>query len=282
MPSRLQRLRPWLALLAAAGVAGVLLPPAATAAGRYVFAQALQFAVLAVAAPALLVIGAPWRLRASVRRSSAGPAGAGAGAGVEGRPAGLSRAGLSLADQVAIARSHRPGVLRAWAVLVGYLAVVVIWRLPVVVNALARNPALALAEAATLIVAGCALWLELVESPPMLPRISRPQRAAFAALPMWSIWALAYIMGFSRGAWFAAYAHQPGHGLGTAADQQIAAAILWAVPAVCFVPVVFTAMMSWLRDSADPDAELREVPAARGEGQPAAPRPPRGWRMPST
>lgn len=247
-------LRPWLALLAAIGVVGVLLPPVATAAGRYVFAQALQFVVLAVAGPALLVTGAPWRIRR----------------------------GRSLADRVAMARSHHRRTARAWIFLACFIALVIGWRLPVVVNTLVRHPLLVIAEAVTLFAAGCALWLELVESPPLLPTISRPQRAAFAALPMWTIWTLAYIMGFSRGVWFTSLAHQPGHGLGTVADQQIAAAILWAVPAVCFVPAVYVSLLSWLRDSSDPDAELRGADTARCEGRPGTLRPPRGWRAPSS
>jgi cytochrome c oxidase assembly factor CtaG len=247
---RLTRLRPWLALVAVVLLMLVLVPPAGTAAARYAFAQALQFAVLAVVVPALLVVGAPWR--------------------IYGRS-------VQIAERIAIARSHRPGTVRAWAWLAGFVAAVVVWRLPVVVNTLARHPALVAAEAVTLIGAGCGLWLELVDSPPLLPRISRPQRALFAALPMWSIWALAYVMGFSRGAWFTAFAHQGGSGLGTAADQQIATAILWAVPALCFAPLVFVSAFRWLRDSSDPDAELREVSAA---SQPGSLRPPRGWRMP--
>jgi cytochrome c oxidase assembly factor CtaG len=186
---------------------------------------------------------------------------------------------VALVDRIAMARSHRRGTLRAWACLVGFIAAVIAWRLPVAVNALASHPILTVAEAVILVAAGCGLWLELVESPPMLPGISRPLRAAFAALAMWSIWALAYIMGFSRGAWFTAFAHGSGHGLGTVAEQQIAAGILWAVPALCFVPVVFVSWITWLRDSSDADAELRDVPSADGQTPPL--RPPRGWRMPS-
>ncbi len=133
----------------------------------------------------------------------------------------------------------------------------------------------------TLVGAGCALWLELVESPPLLPRISRPQRALFAALPMWALWASAYIMGFSGTAWFTALTHPPGRGLGTVADQEIAAGLLWAIPGLFFVPVVYVALITWLRDSADPDDELRAVAGARGETGAAGPRPPRGWRLPS-
>jgi len=249
--TRFQRLRPWLTLAGVVLAVGVVLPPGETQARRYVLAQAVQFAVLAVAAPALIVLGAPWQLLRGV-----------------------------LVDRIAIARSHRPGTARAWGCLVGFIAVAAAWRLPIAVNALARHPILVLAQAISLIAAGCALWLELVESPPLLPRVSRPLRAAFATLPMWTIWAIAYIMAFSHATWFAAYAHH-GHGLGTVADQEIAAGLLWAIPGLCFGPVVFVSLISWLRDSSDPDAELREASDARDKREPGAPRPPRGWRLPS-
>lgn len=260
MSKQVRRLRPWLALIGAVLALAAVIPPAGTAATHYVFAQAVQFAVLAIVAPALIVIGAPWRRLASAC----------------GRP--------GLADQVAARRSHSSGTARSWAVLAAYLVIALGWRLPTAVNALVRVPVLTAAEAVTLIAVGCALWLELVESPPLLPRISRPLRAAFAALPMWALWASAYIMGFSGGTWFTALSRAGAHGLGTVADQEIATAILWAVPALAFVPVVYFALIGWLRDSADPDQELRSeqaAPPAASHGQPPL-RPPRGWRLPSS
>jgi len=236
------RLRPWLAVAGAVLAVGVLVPPVGTEARRYVFAQAAQFAVLAVVVPALIVLGAPWR---------------------------FGTAGSRLAR--AWSRAPAPFPRASIAILLGFIAIALAWRLPACVNALVRYPALTVAEAVTLIGAGCALWLELVESPPLRPRISRPLRAAFAALPMWSIWASAYVMGFSRATWFTALARRGG--LSTVADQQIAAALLFAIAGLAFVPVVCVSLITWLRDTARPGDELR---AATG---PAAPRPPRGWRQ---
>lgn len=251
--SRLERWhwRPWLGALGGVLALVVLLPPVGAEARRYVFAQAVQFAVLATAVPALVVLGAPWRLGGGHLRG------------------------------VAVARSHRrPSVVRCGVILVGFLALAIFWRLPLAVNALVTRPVLTLVEALTLLAVGVALWLELVESPPLLPRITRPLRAAFAAVPMWTIWATAYIMGFSHATWFTALGHRPGGGLGVVADQEIAAIVLWAIPGLFFIPVVYFSLITWLRDTADPDDELREVPTATGEAKPRAPRPPRGWRLP--
>jgi cytochrome c oxidase assembly factor CtaG len=246
------------ALLGAAVVCtlGVLLPPAGTAVARQAWVEAVQYSVLAMVGPALLVLSAPWRLLA---RSDP--------------------AGTSLADRLVRSRSRRGRGLAPWGFLVAFVVAAIVWRLPPVVDALARHPVLVLAELATLFPAGCGLWLELVTSPPLLPRITRPQRAVFAAVAMWTIWVLAYIMGFSH-AWFAAYAHATGSGPSPADDEQVAAGILWAVPALCFTPVVFSSMLGWLNDSADPDEELRSVTAAGHDAAPGqlTPPPPRGWR----
>jgi cytochrome c oxidase assembly factor CtaG len=258
MLSRLSRRKTWLAVAAAVLVLLSLIPPAGIYARRYVFAESLQFTVFATVVPALLVLSAPWRLLFPRRFS--GP-----------RADGGGRAG----------RTARPrddsGFLRGAVVLLAFIAVVIAWRLPVTVDALATQPGLAVAEMVTLVAAGGALWLELVESPPLLPRLPRPLRAAFAALAMWTIWILAYILGFSHVAWFPAYVH-PG-ALSPVSDQEIATGIMWAVPALCFFPVVYVTVLTWLRDSEDPDEALRAIVQAQ-PGQPKSgrwPRPPRGW-----
>ena len=248
------RLRPWLAVVAAVLAVGVLVPPGGTEAGQYVFAQAVQFAVLAVVVPALIVLGTPW-------------------------PSGLA------ARLVARTGSWGSSPRVSTAILVGYIAVALAWRLPVAVNALVKYPALTAVEAITLVVVGCALWLKLVDSPPLRPGISRPLRALFAALPMWAIWASAYVMGFSRATWFTALAHRGG--LSTVADQQIAAALEFAIAGLSFVPVVYVSLITWLRDSADAgDEPLASAGGADAPGRapvvpagPVVPRPPRGWRQ---
>ncbi len=264
MPAWLARVRPWLAVAALVLIVGMLLPPLGSYAREYEFVESLQFAVFAVAAPALLMLGAPWRFLGLSRRLGRD----------SGRPPGL-------ADR--LARSRGTGAGRAIVALVAFIVLAIAWRLPATGNALARDPGVAVAEMVTLIAGGSGVWLELVESPPLLPRLSRPQRAAMAAVAMWTIWVLAYIMGMSNAAWFVAYSHAAGHGLSTAADQQVAVAILWAVPALCFAPVIYGVLMAWLRDSQDPDEELRSAGDADSAhtGVSGWPRPPRGWQSPS-
>ena len=245
MPNPFGRARFWPGIAAVILITMMLLPPAAGYARQYAFAQALQFVIFAVAGPALLVLGTPRRTRSPDRLS-----------GSSGRP-------------------HRPGA-RATIALAAFIAAAITWRLPATVNALARDPALAAAEMITLLAAGTGIWLELtgtLEGPGQLPH---PARAAMAAAAMWTIWVLAYLTGMSGASWFAAYHHGAPGGLGAAADQQIAVAILWAVPALCFLPVLYVTVFAWLGAS----AAGNERPAASGSTPAGWPRPPRGWRSP--
>jgi cytochrome c oxidase assembly factor CtaG len=246
--------RPWLAAVALILALVFLLPPVGTLARRYVSVESLQFVMFAVAIPALFVLGAPWR---PLRLGGAG------------RPVRESRPDRRVS-----------GFRRGAATLLAFIAAAIVWRLPVSVDALATVPGLAVAELVTLGGVGSALWLELVESPPLLPGLSRPLRAFFAALAMWSIWILAYILGFSQVAWFSAYSQS---GVSAVADQEIATGIMWAVPALCFAPVVFVAALTWLKDTEDPDQGLRALVSAEHPPRSGRwPRPPRGWDTHST
>ena len=245
----LARSRSWLAAAGAALlVAGLAIESLAR---RYVVAESAQFVVLAMAAPALIVLGAPWR---ALRLS--GPV-----------------------DRLAAARRRQTSFARAGAFLAAFIAVTVAWRLPPVMDALASHPALVVAELITLMAAGTGLWLELVSSPPLSPRLPRPHRAAVAALAMWSTWAVAYVLGLSNHPVFHGY-DPAGSVLSAVADQQITVALVWAVSAFCFVPVVFVALLTWLSASDNPDEELqrlardeRQHPVVRGWGRPARGRP---------
>ncbi len=247
MPTLLARARFWPGIAAVILIASVLLPPAAGYARQYAFAQALQFVIFAVAGPALLVLAIPWRTR----------------------PPRLPGTGRPL----------RPAA-RAAIRLAAFIALAITWRVPITVNALARHPALAAAEMITLLAAGTGIWAELTGPRPAPRQLARPARAAMAAAAMWTIWILAYLTGMSGTSWFAAYHHGAPGGLGAAADQQIAAAILWAVPALCFLPVLYVTVIAWLGGSTSPAGN--QHPAASVGAPGSWPRPPRGWRSPDT
>jgi cytochrome c oxidase assembly factor CtaG len=243
------RPRPWLAAAGAALiVAGLAIEGLAR---RYVVAESAQFVLFAIVAPALVVLGAPWRPL---------------------RPSGAL-------DRLAATRRQQTSFLRAAAFLVVFIGVSAAWRLPPVVDALARHPLLVVPELITLLAAGIVLWLELVPSPPLAPRLPKPHRAAIAALAMWSTWVAAYVLGMSDHAVFHGY-DPVGGALSAVADQEITVALVWAVSGCCFIPVVFVTLLTWLSGGDNPDEELqrlardeRQRPVVRGWGHPARGRP---------
>ena len=246
--------------LAVAGVALIVAALGVTRlAHRYVVAESAQFVVFAMAAPALIVLGAPWRLLRLSRPTGPEP----------------GQTGTAPLDRLAAARRHKTSFPRAAGFLAVFIAADVAWRLPPVVDALARYPVLVAVELVTLLAAGIGLWLELVDSPPLAPRLPSPHRATIAALAMWSTWAVSYALGFANHAVFHGY-DGPGSALSAVADQQITVALVWAVSACCFVPVIFVTMLRWLSPGDNPDEELqrmarddRQLPVVRGWGRPA-------------
>jgi len=228
-----------------------LIPPLTSWAHRHEFVEALQFAFFAVVIPALVVVGSPWQLVGLASRA----------------PQRLDDDGNPLPpvespgpiDRLAQGRRRHSEALRTLSFFGLYLAGAIIWRTPLAVNALARHPWLVGAEAVTLLVAGIGLWLELVESPPLVPRLSRPCRVALAAVSMWTIWVLAYLVGLSHASWYHAYPHHPGSGFSLSADQQLTTGLMWFVSACAFVPVVYWNLIRWLQSEEDPDEELHHL-----------------------
>jgi cytochrome c oxidase assembly factor CtaG len=243
--------RPVLLALGVLFLVAWLIPPLASWARRYEFVEALQFAFFAVAVPALAVTGSPWSLLGLASRTPQR-------LDDDGNPLPPSEA-LRPVDRLAKGRRRHPEVLRSVFFAGLFLAGAIIWRTPLTVNGLARHPWLVVVEAATLLAAGVGLWLELVESPPLTPRLSRPSRMALAAISMWTIWVLAYLVGLSQGSWYHAYSHHPGTGFSLSADQQLTTGMLWFVSACAFIPVVYWNLIRWLQSEEDPDEELHHL-----------------------
>jgi hypothetical protein len=240
---------PWLAAGGIALIVVCLVPPLSVLARRYLFVESIQFCAFALAAPALVALGAPWRLL----------------------PHGAAR----LAPRLAGARQRGASFVATLSCLIAWVVLCLFWRLPSVLDGLARHPVLVLPEVLTLTAVGFGLWRQLVPAPlatqPSALARPRPERALVAALAMWSLWAIAYVLGFAHDSVVHAY-DQPGSHLGTVADQEITAFLLWAAAGVAFAPVVFTVLLTWLKDSSEPSAE----PAGRMPGGGV-----RGWGSPA-
>lgn len=211
----------------------VFAPPFWGASRRYVFAETIQFCIAAFAVPGLLVVGRPWRWTGSGSRLR------------------------ELAGRVGRARERHPSLARSFAFMVVELGVMVAWRTPAAVDALAGDGWLVVAEVVSLGIVGAGLWLELVACPPLSPRLAPPWRAVLAAAWMWGTWILAYVIGFSNGRWYVGL--DQGGSLTWAADQQIAAGVLLLGAMAACMPVIFGDVLAFLRGENDPDAELRRL-----------------------
>jgi cytochrome c oxidase assembly factor CtaG len=247
-------------ILAVVLLVAAVVPPLATYARRFEFVEAIQFCLLAIVVPVCATCGAPWR-RLGLASADAPVIGA------DGDVAESD--GLGPVDRFALERRRHPDPWRAVVAAGMFLAVVVVWRIPPTVDALARHPWLALVEAVTLVPAGIVLWLELVESPPVAPRLTRPHRVAMSAVVMWVIWVLAYLVGLSHGAWYHGFDHTVATGISVSADQQLTTGLIWLVSGAAFVPVVFWNLVLWLQSEEDPDDELhRLIRQERTRGRP--------------
>jgi cytochrome c oxidase assembly factor CtaG len=238
-----------LAALAAAVLVVALAPPLSSEARRLEVYEALQFVLLAIAAPALVVMAAPWRLL-----------GLSAGAAFDADTEGVAVVDRPrMGDRMAAGRRRHPEPVRSLAFLLLELAAVVAWRSPAAVDAVARHGWLSLVEAATLMGAGIGLWLELVESPPFMPRLARPRRIMAGAVAMWTVWVTAYLLGLSHASVYEAFHHVAGRSLSVAADQALTTWVLWFTSLCAFLPVIFTNLIVWLRSGEDPDDALRRL-----------------------
>ena len=88
--------------------------------------------------------------------------------------------------------------------------------------------------------------------------VARPWRAVLAAVAMWPLWILSYMVGFSQSNWYPVVDHAT-KGLSSLGQQELAIGILWFAAGCAFVPVVFVDVISWLKEGEDPDAELRRL-----------------------
>ena len=174
--------RSWCLLAAALVVLACLVPPLSGTARRFEYGEALQFSLLAVVVPVLVAIGAPWRRLGLARDGEADPP--------------------RLADRVVDRRLRHRELPWSLAFIAADLAAVVAWHAPGAVADASGHGWLIPLEGVILLAFGLGLWLELVPSPPLVPRSGYLRRAVLAALAMWTFWILAYVLGLSNHAFY--------------------------------------------------------------------------------
>ncbi|HEX7269409.1 MAG TPA: cytochrome c oxidase assembly protein [Streptosporangiaceae bacterium] len=219
---------------------------------RFIWVRNLQDVVLAIAAPALIVLGAPWRpLRRGLglggrrnrpdRRTAAA---AGRDEPVAGDPAG----GEPASDEPA-GRTWPPG-WRAVPILVTvvFCAIWWLWHLPVPFDAALRSSALYAVEVVSYLTVGILLWLQLIESPPLRPQLAPLRRVVLVLAVATSGTVLGLIRVYSAGLVYPAYLGFRHHVLSVVADQQVGGAVLWVIPLVPLSVLAVALAIRWLQD----------------------------------
>jgi len=215
-----------------------IVPPMWNWSLRYEFVQAIQFCLFGFAAPALFAVGAPWLgFRHSLEPAS-----------LDNQPAWFRRWNAR--------RVREKAQFRVLSAATAVIIASIFWRVAPVVNALVHHSWLVPVEALTLFVSSVFLMVELVESPPLAPGISRPYRIGVTAVVMWCAWIVAYLAGMSHDSWYTAFHHVAGSGISASADQQFSAGFVWFLTAAVFVPIIFWNLIHWLQTEEDPNEEI--------------------------
>lgn len=237
----------WEALTFHAGLLLVLialLPPAAGLADRYIWVRMLQALLVAVVAPGLMVLGAPW----DVFR------------GALGRPA---------------SRSERARWLtaRPWLAVSVATAVWLVWQVPALFDRAEVSAGLALAEHASYLVAGVLFWLQVSTSRPIAQPVPPLRRIGLVLGALAASTVVGVMLAFSHGVVYPAYANSAHRTLSVLDDQQLGGAVWWLGMLLPMTVAAVGLMMKWLRDeeSAALSAGLDRLLTPRKHGWPSRP-----------
>jgi len=213
---------------------------------RFIWVRNFQDVILAIAAPALIVLGAPWL---PLRR--------GLGLAVrDWRAAGAPAAPREPGGSDAAGQDWSPG----WPALpivvtVMFCAVWWVWHLPGPFDAAVRSPAVYALEMITYLAAGILMWLQLVESPPLRPQLPPLRRIALVLVLAASGTVLGLIRAYGPGVAYPAYLDSGRSAAAVVSDQQAGGAILWVIPLIPLSILAVGLATRWLsEEESEPSA----------------------------
>jgi putative membrane protein len=216
-------------------------------ADKLLWAHMLQHVVLMSVAPPLIVLGGHWI-----------PVWRGLPLGLR-RP--LARFAVGLPGPV---RAGLRSLRNPYVVFVLAAADLAVWHLPSLYDLTLRSSAVHYTEHALFIALGLLYWLQLLDSPPLRPRLTALWRAGYATAGAATGWLLALVLALAPTPIYAAYAshaHRPG-GISALGDQELAAGVMIGIGAIPFSVVVFVLVYQWL-DEERPSAPRRRASAPR-------------------
>jgi cytochrome c oxidase assembly factor CtaG len=206
-------------LLAAAAIVS----PLAYWSGVYIWVRAIQDLTLALVAPGLIVLGAPW---AALARGLVRP---------EPRGRDVTR--------------PPPWWLR-WpvATVVAFNVIWVAWHLTALFDRVPASRAAAAAEYLLYLGAGTLFWLQLIGSRPWSPAAAPLRRAALLTGTVVVDTVLGMVLVFGESVVYPGYANAAHHVMTVLDDQQLAGAVLWMGMLPVVAAAAVTVLLRWLGD----------------------------------
>jgi putative membrane protein len=200
--------------------------------GIYIWVRAIQDLLLAVVAPGLIVLGAPWpALARCVGRRDLG------------RPDPGQR------DRGDAAQSRPPWWLR-WPVItvVAFNVIWLAWHVPALFDRVPVSAAAAAVEYLLYLGAGTLFWLQVIGSRPWTPAAAPLRRAALVVGTVAADTVLGMVLVFGSGVLYRVYGNTGHHVMTVVDDQQLAGAILWMGMLPPMIAGAVAVLMRWLND----------------------------------
>lgn len=235
-----------------------LVSPIGYWAQRFVWVRSGQDVLLAVIAPALIVLGAPWLpLRRGLER-----------AGRDGR-----RERQVPEESVNVAEEARRWLRLPIAVTVGFNVAWCGWHLPVLYDAARAQRVVFACEVITYLGLGVMFWLQLIGSRPYAPGLAPLRRVVLVVGTAVVSSGLAMVLVFSSAVLYPGYEGGQHHVLGLVADQQVGGAALWVIMLVPYSVAIVALLIRWLNteESADLAAGLDRLLKPAGPAWPSRP-----------
>jgi cytochrome c oxidase assembly factor CtaG len=222
--------------------------------GIYIWVRAVQDLVLAVVAPGLIVVGAPWTALA--------------------RSVGRPQIGQQVLDGPA-AGQRQPWWLR-WplATVVAFNVIWLGWHLPALFDKVPASTAAAALEYMLYLGAGVLFWLQLIGSRPWTPTAPAMRRIALLVGTVAADTILGMVLVFGSGVFYRYYGNSSHHVMTLVDDQQLAGAVLWMGVLPPMISAAVAVLMRWLNDeeSEDLSVGIDRLLTQRSSAWPSRPR----------
>jgi putative membrane protein len=244
-----------------------LISPLGYWSGHYIWARSIQDLLLALVAPGLIVLGAPWLVLARGLRP---PANGSARPGAV-HPGAVHPGGAG-PDQPPV--PARPRSWLTWPVAtVGAFNIIWLgWHAPALYDLATTSMPARYLEYACYLGAGILFWLQLIGSRPSRPSLPPMRRLALLIATAAADTILGMVLVFGSSVVYPAYRVTGHHVLSVLSDQQAAGAVLWMGVLPPLVIAAVALLNGWL-DAEESDELSRDLDRVMGRAPalPAAP-----------